>query len=180
MSPSQRMFGWKLFAIGSTCLSFYFVFGRSITNEGSGMGEILGPPSSTLAPRTFVHGTVLSVKPSPPEEGSKASHVIVKMSFPRQHLPKDGSHYTNAIHHVYIKDDDMQIERPYTPILGLGLDGKMEFWVKKYPRGEVSNWISRLMRGRNIEIRGPIQQWDWRANPYDEIIMVCYTPLLLL
>jgi cytochrome-b5 reductase len=94
------------------------------------------------------------------------------MGVAAQNLPKDGSYLTNAIHHIYIKDDDMQIERPYTPINGVGVDGKMMFWIKKYPGGEVSNWISRLFKNRNIEVRGPVQQWDWRSGSWDEIVMV--------
>ncbi|KIM21024.1 hypothetical protein M408DRAFT_81089 [Serendipita vermifera MAFF 305830] len=66
----------------------------------------------------------------------------------------------------------MQIERPYTPINGVGVDGKMTFWIKKYPGGEVSNWISKLQKNRNIEIRGPVQQWDWRSGSWDEIVMI--------
>ncbi|CAG7848307.1 SubName: Full=Uncharacterized protein {ECO:0000313/EMBL:CCA77451.1} [Serendipita indica DSM 11827] len=77
----------------------------------------------------------------------------------------------NGIYHVYVKDEDMQVERPYTPINGIGVDGRMIFWIKRYPRGEVSNWIAR-QAGKSIEIRGPIQQWDWRKEECDEIIMI--------
>lgn len=166
-SPSKTpaSFRWKVFAVGTTFISFYYVF-RPFDEKK----ELISLP--LLGPRSFTRCIVTSVTPDPPELGTRADHVIVQTTIPAKLLPKDGSHSTNAIHHIYIKDDDMQIERPYTPITGLGLDGKMTFWVKKYPKGEVSNWIARLMRGRNIEVRGPVQQWDWRANSYDEIIMV--------
>ena len=156
----------RLLAVGSTFFAFFYVW-RPFENPKDGPRA-----APALGPRTFARCVVHSVVPDPPEAGKRADHIMVHMGIPARTLPEDGSYLTNAIHHVYIKDDDMQIERPYTPINGIGVDGKVMFWIKKYPGGEVSNWISRLHKGRIIEIRGPVQQWDWRSGSWDEIVMV--------
>lgn len=156
----------RLLAVGSTFFAFSYIW-RPFDDPKDGPGTV-----AAFGPRTFARSIVHSVTPDPPEAGRQANHVIVHLGIPTRSLPKDESYLTNAIHHIYIKDDDMQIERPYTPINGVGVDGKMTFWIKKYPGGEVSNWISRLQKNRNIEVRGPVQQWDWRSGSWDEIVMV--------
>jgi hypothetical protein len=167
-------FFWRLVAVGTTFIAFYYTW-RPLDDPKK---DPRNPPD--LGPRQFTRCTVLSVKPDPPEAGNKADHVVIQMNVPVRFLPEDGSYLANAIHHVYIKDDDMQIERPYTPLNGIGIDGKMDFWIKKYPGGEVSNWLSRLPRHRGIEVRGPVQQWDWRSGDWDEIIMVGIYAIILL
>jgi hypothetical protein len=157
-------FGLRILAVGSTLLAFYFTYWTSTEKTSE------RPPDLNL--RTFTRAVVHSITLDPPELGSKADHMIVKMAIPQQFLPKDRSHLAHAIHHIYIRDDDMQVERPYTPLYGIGADGKMVLWVKKYPGGEVSNWISRRKRNENVGVRGPVLQWDWRSGSWDEIIMV--------
>jgi cytochrome-b5 reductase len=157
-------FGLRVLAVGSTLLAFYFTYWTSTGKTSE------RPPDLNLS--TFTQAVVHSITHDPPELGSKADHMVVRMAIPQQLLPKDGSHLARAIHHIYVRDDDMQVERPYTPLSGIQADGKMVFWVKKYPGGEVSNWISRRKRNENVGIRGPVLQWDWRSGPWDEIIMV--------
>ncbi|KAL1706681.1 hypothetical protein EV121DRAFT_278617 [Schizophyllum commune] len=73
---------------------------------------------------------------------------------------------------VFIKDDDIQVERPYTPLYGLERDGKMSFWIKKYPKGEVGRWLHGKSEGDRIEIRGPLTTWPWKDDAWDEVIMI--------
>jgi len=157
-------FGIRILAVGSTFLAFYFVYWTSTEKTSE------RPPDLNL--RTFTRAVVHSITPDPPELRSKADHMVVRMAIPQQFLPKDDSHLGHAIHHIYIRDDDMQVERPYTPLYGIGADGQMVLWVKKYPGGEVSNWISRRKRNENVGVRGPVLQWDWLSGSWDEIIMV--------
>ena len=157
--------GLRVLAVGSIALAFYVTYWASSTAQTSDT-----PPDLNV--RTFTRAVIHSITHDPPELGSKADHVVVRMTIPRQLLPTDGSHLAGAIHHIYIRDDDMQVERPYTPLSGIGADGKVVLWVRKYPGGEVSNWISRRKRNENVGVRGPVLQWDWRSGSWDEIIMV--------
>ncbi|KAG8829540.1 hypothetical protein FRC17_006424 [Serendipita sp. 399] len=169
--------GIRLLAVASVLFAYYYTV-RPFDDARNGMDT-----STKLNPRTFIRSTLNLITPSPPESGSKASHIVVRMAIPTRLLPDSRATLVsaesategglpNAIYHIYVKDDDMQVERPYTPIHGIENDGTMTFWIKKYPGGEVSNWISRLQRGRPVEIRGPVPQWDWKKNEYDEIVMI--------
>jgi len=79
---------------------------------------------------------------------------------------------------VYIKDDDIQVERPYTPLEGLDEDGCMKFWVKKYEKGEVGRWLHSKNVGDTIEIRAPLKTWNWKDDPWDDVVMVCCSHFL--
>lgn len=76
---------------------------------------------------------------------------------------------------VYIKDADLQIERPYTPLTGIDADtGEMRFWVKRYDDGEVSRWICSRTVGDTVEVRGPVLTWSAVGvkDAFDEIVLV--------
>jgi hypothetical protein len=180
-------FFWRLMAVGTTFVAFFVIFKPFAPPEKQGEGK---DSQQFLQPNQFVKCVVHSVEASVPSEPLKeqvsstthnkpsskaptqAEHIILQMGIPNHLLPDSNEHLGNAIYHLYIKDDDMQVERPYTPINGIGIDGKFALWVKRYQGGEVSNWLARLNRGRNIEIRGIVRQWDWREKEVDEIVMV--------
>ncbi|KAI6164931.1 hypothetical protein EDD17DRAFT_1775272 [Pisolithus thermaeus] len=88
------------------------------------------------------------------------------------------SHFTPAIPQstpiwsVFIKDDDIQVERPYTPLEGVDESGNMSFWIKKYEHGEVARWLHSKQVGSPIELRGPVKTWTWKDDTWDDIIMV--------
>lgn len=73
---------------------------------------------------------------------------------------------------VFIKDDDIQVERAYTPLNGVDRDGNMLFWIKKYPKGEVGRWLHSKAEGDTIEVRGPLRTWPWKEDTWDEVVMV--------
>jgi hypothetical protein len=180
-------FFWRLMAVGTTFVAFFVIFKPFAPPEKQGEGK---GSRQFLQPTQFVKCVVHSVEASVPSEPLKeqvsstthgkpsskpptqAEHIILQMGIPNHLLPDSNEHLGNAIYHLYIKDDDMQVERPYTPINGIGIDGKFALWIKRYQGGEVSNWLARLNRGRNIEIRGIVRQWDWREKDVDEIVMV--------
>jgi len=105
------------------------------------------------------------------EETSKDTRLLT-LSIPRHLIPRSSS--TRPIWSIYIKDDDIQVERPYTPLEGIDEDGNIKLWVKKYPKGEVGRWLHSKKPGEHIEIRGPLQTWLHERHPdeWDDIIMV--------
>jgi len=105
------------------------------------------------------------------EETSNDTRLLT-LSIPRHLIPRSSS--TQPIWSIYIKDDDIQVERPYTPLEGIDEDGNVKLWVKKYPKGEVGRWLHSKKPGEHIEIRGPLQTWLHERYPdeWDEIIMV--------
>lgn len=97
---------------------------------------------------------------------------LITLAVPPESLPPlEGSAFA-PIWSIYVKDDDIQVERPYTPLEGIDEDGRMKFWIKKYVHGEVGRWLHAKKPGDTIEIRGPLRTWPWQEDLWDEIIMV--------
>jgi cytochrome-b5 reductase len=103
-------------------------------------------------------------------KSSGPSTKLITLSVPPHLLPPQPS---PAIWSVFIKDDDIQVERPYTPLEGIDDHGRMNFWIKKYPQGEVGRWLHSKNVGDTIKFRGPVKTWTWQEGVWDEIFMVC-------
>ncbi|RCI00812.1 NADH-cytochrome b5 reductase [Rhizopus azygosporus] len=76
---------------------------------------------------------------------------------------------------LYIKDDTIQVMRPYTPINANPYkDGYIDFIVKRYENGSVSRTISGFEpQADQIHIRGPMtEEYEYRENSLDEIGMI--------
>lgn len=72
---------------------------------------------------------------------------------------------------IFVKDDDIQVERPYTPLFGID-EGVIKLWVKRYSRGEVGRWLHSKQAGDTIEIRGPLKTFPFREGKWDEVVMI--------
>ncbi|KAH7887964.1 hypothetical protein F5I97DRAFT_1804980 [Phlebopus sp. FC_14] len=124
--------------------------------------------SKTLSPSYFTPATLVK------STETSADTKLLTLSVPPELLPHDHPDKLTPIWSVFIKDDDIQVERPYTPLEGVGGDGKMTFWIKKYEYGEVGRWLHSKQPGESIEIRGPVTTWlrSWMVGDWDEIIMI--------
>jgi len=125
------------------------------------------PPTLGISPRVFTASKLIS------SEFSGPNTKLLKFAAPRSFLAvqplTDGF---EPIWSVYIKDDDIQVERAYTPRMGVDGDGNLLFWVKNYPKGEVGRWLHSKIPGDSIEMRGPLKTWPWKEDAYDEIVMI--------
>ncbi|KAF9783021.1 ferredoxin reductase-like C-terminal NADP-linked domain-containing protein [Thelephora terrestris] len=132
---------------------------------------LTGISSGDGTPATLVPSKWSPVSVMASEETSKDTRLLT-LSIPRHLIPSSSS--TQPIWSIYIKDDDIQVERPYTPLEGIDKDGKIKLWVKKYPKGEVGRWLHSKKPGECIEIRGPLQTWlhEDHYSEWDEIIMI--------
>lgn len=117
-----------------------------------------------LSPTHFTPATVLS------NESSGSDSKLLELAIPTDLLPARDTFA--SIWSVFIKDDDIQVERPYTPLEGVDDNGRMRFWIKKYEKGEVGRWLHSKSPGDQIELRGPLQTWPWKENMWDEVVMV--------
>ncbi|KAG2077655.1 ferredoxin reductase-like protein [Suillus decipiens] len=115
---------------------------------------------SHFTPAKLVSSTITS-------SGTK----FLTIAIPPDLLPK-GNDLFAPIWSVFIKDDDIQVERPYTPLDGVDENGNMRFWIKRYQHGEVSRWLYSKQVGDTIEIRGPLKTWSWKDDAWDEIILI--------
>lgn len=124
----------------------------------------------SLSYQHFTPSRIISTEESGPHTK------LIKISIPPDLLPPRD--LFDPIWSVYIKDDDIQVERPYTPLQGIDENGHLLFWIKKYPKGEVGRWLHSKNTGDKIELRGPIKTWTWKQDSWDEVVMVCVLPSL--
>ncbi|KIJ70330.1 hypothetical protein HYDPIDRAFT_105040, partial [Hydnomerulius pinastri MD-312] len=124
--------------------------------------------SRPLNPSHFTPATLVDSVPT------SADTKLLTLSVPPELLPHNDMEAFVPIWSVFIKDDDIQVERPYTPLEGVDENGRMKFWIKKYEHGEVGRWLHSKQAGDSIEMRGPVKTWSrsWKDNDWDEIIMI--------
>ncbi|KAJ3743327.1 ferredoxin reductase-like C-terminal NADP-linked domain-containing protein [Lentinula detonsa] len=129
-----------------------------------------GAPTSKhekLSPSHFTPCTITSSEPCGPNTR------LITLKIPPKFLPASDEKRFSSIWSIFVKDDDIQVERPYTPLEGVDAEGQMRFWIKKYPHGEVSRWLHSKEVGDEIEIRGPLQTWLWKDDDvWDEVVMI--------
>lgn len=77
---------------------------------------------------------------------------------------------------VYVKDDEIQTMRAYTPVHSTEKEqDRIQFLIKRYEGGQVSRFIHSAQPGKRIEMRGPILIWPGgrhELEKWDEIGMV--------
>src|SRR6267154_1392042 len=122
-----------------------------------------GAPTSATKPLSPSHFTPAKlVSSTSTSSGTK----MLTVAIPPELLPKENDLFA-PIWSVFIKDDAIQVERPYTPLDGVDVDGNMRFWIKRYDHGEVSRWLHSKKVGETIEIRGPLKSWSWKDDAWD-------------
>ncbi|OCH92887.1 ferredoxin reductase-like C-terminal NADP-linked domain-containing protein [Obba rivulosa] len=123
--------------------------------------------NSLLSSRHFTPVTVTASEPCPDPNTR-----LITLTVPPQSIPPQDDALASPIWSIFIKDDDIQVERPYTPLEGIDEHGRMKFWIKQYPKGEVGRWLLSKNVGDRIEIRGSIKTWPWKDETWDEIVMI--------
>ncbi|KAI0750784.1 ferredoxin reductase-like protein [Daedaleopsis nitida] len=123
--------------------------------------------NALLSPTHFTPVTITSSEPC-----LDPNTRIMTLTVPRHAIPPLQQAEFQPIWSVYIKDDDIQVERPFTPLEGMDSEGRMKFWVKRYEKGEVGRWLHSKNTGDYIEIRGPLKTWPFREGEWDEVVMI--------
>ncbi|KAI8163382.1 Cytochrome c mitochondrial import factor CYC2 [Colletotrichum sp. SAR 10_65] len=65
---------------------------------------------------------------------------------------------------VEVKQPQIQVAREYTPLPGAADDDALRLYVRALRGGEVSTYLSRLLPGDSVEIRGPHGEFDLRSR----------------
>ena len=163
-SPSQSRLRLSTFAFITTTgvlVSSYFLW----------PSKYRGSPTFThkpLSPGYFVPVTISENSQVGPDLA------VLTLSIPPESRPSEENNSSlNSIWSIFIKDDDIQVERPYTPLFGIDEKGIIKLWVKRYPRGEVGRWLHSKQAGDTIEIRGPLKTFAFHEGKWDEVVMVC-------
>ncbi|KAF8341621.1 uncharacterized protein EI90DRAFT_2965962 [Cantharellus anzutake] len=153
----------KQLTIGVSSAVFVFISYSLFTNPPWSHASIAA--DQPLSYQHFIPASIIESKESGP------ATKLITLSIPKALAPED----CHPIYSVYIKDDDLQIERPYTPLFGVEKNGEMVFWIKRYEGGEVGRWLHSKNVGDTVEIRGPVPTLSLAKemeNDWDQIIMI--------
>ena len=89
---------------------------------------------------------------------------LISIDIPKHKLPpsnKDYPYWVPSISHIWVKQPNIQVERPYTPLEEIKPDtNTIKLLVKRYKDSEVSNYVNDLKLNDDIEIRGPNLTYD--------------------
>ncbi|KAI0776121.1 ferredoxin reductase-like C-terminal NADP-linked domain-containing protein [Trametes elegans] len=156
--------------IVSTSLLFGLGSGALVASYFLWPDQSRAAPTKTNALLSPTHFTPVEVTASEPCPDPNTR--LMTLTVPRQSIPSLNETAFQPVWSVYIKDDDIQVERPFTPLEGIDSEGRMKFWIKRYERGEVGRWLHSKKPGDKIEIRGPLKTWPWQEGEWDEVIMI--------
>ncbi|KAF8592367.1 hypothetical protein K439DRAFT_1323633 [Ramaria rubella] len=145
--------------LGAASASLYYVLVNGPSRSAA---------TSSTAPLSPTHFTPVTLTASVP---CTPYTKVLTLTLP-SHLIPDANIRAWSIFSIYVKDSDIQVERPYTPLEGIDANGQMHFWVKRYQGGEVGRWLHERKIGDEIEVRGPIPTWKWPDEEWDEIVMI--------
>ncbi|KAH0063617.1 ferredoxin reductase-like protein, partial [Aureobasidium melanogenum] len=95
----------------------------------------------------------------------------------RFHLPEEGAVSGLTVASALItkyKGPEMEkpVIRPYTPVSDEDTVGYLDFIVKKYPGGPMSEHLHNMEPGQRIDMKGPIPKYPWEENKHDHIALI--------
>jgi cytochrome-b5 reductase len=62
--------------------------------------------------------------------------------------------------------------RPYTPVSDEDSKGYMDFIIKRYPNGPMSEHLHSMEPGQRLDFKGPIPKYPWSANRHEHIALI--------
>ena len=62
--------------------------------------------------------------------------------------------------------------RPYTPTSDEDAKGHIDFLIKKYPNGPMSEHLHDMKPDQRLQFKGPIPKYPWEANKHDHIALI--------
>ncbi|GME66793.1 unnamed protein product [[Candida] boidinii] len=72
----------------------------------------------------------------------------------------------------FVTPKGSNVIRPYTPISDVNDKGEIQFVIKRYPDGKMSNHIFDLKENDTLSFKGPILKWKWEENQFREITLI--------
>ncbi|KAL8732969.1 MAG: hypothetical protein Q9166_002367 [cf. Caloplaca sp. 2 TL-2023] len=67
---------------------------------------------------------------------------------------------------------DKPVIRPYTPTSDEDARGYLDFVIKRYPNGPMSEHIHNMEPPQRLDFKGPIPKYPWSTNKHDHICLI--------
>lgn len=62
--------------------------------------------------------------------------------------------------------------RPYTPVSDEDAQGYVDFVIKRYPNGPMSEHIHSMKPGDKLDFKGPLPKYPWAPNKHEHIALL--------
>ncbi len=62
--------------------------------------------------------------------------------------------------------------RPYTPTSDEDAKGYIDFVIKRYPNGPMSEHLHEMKPDQRLDFKGPIPKYSWEPNKHDHIALI--------
>ncbi|KAI9682223.1 MAG: NADH-cytochrome b5 reductase [Caeruleum heppii] len=84
-----------------------------------------------------------------------------------------GLHIASAILTKYKgPEQEKPTIRPYTPVSDEDTKGYLDFVIKRYPNGPMSEHLHNMNHGQRLDFKGPIPKYPWNENKHDHIALI--------
>ncbi|KAF2100907.1 ferredoxin reductase-like protein [Rhizodiscina lignyota] len=155
--------------------AYYYLSGSPKAKEAvdSAKDKATSIANKADAPKTFKGGDqgFVSLVLDSVEE---INHNTKKFRF---HLDDDnavsGLHIASALLTKF-KGPEMEkpVIRPYTPVSDEDAQGHIDFIIKRYEKGPMSEHLHSLSPGQSLEFKGPIPKYPWSTNKHEHIALI--------
>ncbi|KAF2236040.1 NADH-cytochrome b5 reductase [Viridothelium virens] len=163
-------------AIGASAvgLGYYFLSGTSKSEAPASKEERKQPPVEIKEPKAAFKGGDQGFISLKLDNVENINHNTKKFRFS---LPEEddvsGLKIASALITKY-KGPEMEkpVIRPYTPTSDEDSRGFLDFVIKKYPNGPMSEHLHSMTPGQRLDMKGPIPKYPYEANKLSHIGMV--------
>ena len=64
------------------------------------------------------------------------------------------------------------VVRPYTPVSDEDAKGYLDFQIKRYPNGPMSEHLHDMAPNQRLSFKGPIPKYPWTENKHEHVAMI--------
>ncbi|KAI9805882.1 MAG: NADH-cytochrome b5 reductase [Sarcosagium campestre] len=68
--------------------------------------------------------------------------------------------------------DEKAVLRPYTPVSDEDARGYLDFIIKRYPNGPMSEHMHAMKPDQRLEFKGPLPKYPWSENKHEHVAMI--------
>lgn len=189
---SALLFGGVGAAAAASAGGYYYLNGspQSSPTAQHGKGNesaAYGQPASKTEEQNVPAKTGGDIQPSKCFTGGDQGFVSLKLESVEEinhntkrfrfHLPEEDSVSGLSVASALItkyKGPGMEkpVIRPYTPVSDEGEVGYLDFIIKRYPNGPMSEHMHNMNPGQRLDMKGPIPKYPWEANKHDHIALI--------
>ncbi|GMH32569.1 hypothetical protein BSKO_00403 [Bryopsis sp. KO-2023] len=126
----------------------------------------------TKAPSDFLHPDAYQDLPLQMKQNVNYNTLFLRFKLPEENQ-KLGLPVGQHVVFKFTDNKGKDFYRPYTPVSDVGVTGHVDFVIKVYPKGVMSQYIDKLDVGDRIFVKGPKGKFAYGRNMKKTLGMLC-------